>query len=353
MSKRPPPDPVAVLRGHRASVTDVCFHPVKNILFSGSTDGELRIWDTLQRRTISSSWVHSAAHGIISIAAAGENRVISQGRDGAIKLWDVGEAGLSRSPLTTINTNSYHFCKLSVLDKPHAEITPTEKVSKNHQETEVGSEIGGRNYVATAGEDLSVVEIWDVNTAEKLVKLPPSSVDRSTKSRGMCMAVRAFLPSEPEVYAHVVAGFEDGSMVLWDLRNPSLPVTSVKFHSEAILSLSIDSSCGGGVSGSADEKIVTFSLNPSMGSCLVKKEVILERPGIAGTSIRPDGKIFATAGWDHRVRIHDYRKGNALAILKYHHAICNAVTFSANSKLMASSSEDATIALWELYPPRN
>ncbi|XP_057802695.1 protein DECREASED SIZE EXCLUSION LIMIT 1 [Salvia miltiorrhiza] len=350
MSKRPPPDPVAVLRGHRASVTDVCLHPVKNILFSGSTDGELRIWDSLQRRTISSSWAHSAAHGIISIATVGENRVISQGRDGAIKLWDLGEAGsLSRSPLTAIHTNSYHFCKLSLLNKPRVEIMPTEVSGSENSPMKLEA----RSYVATAGEDLSVVEIWDVNNAEKLVKLPSSSVDRSTKSRGMCMAVGAFSPSESEVYANVVAGFEDGSMVLWDLRNPSLPVTSVKFHSETVLSLSIDNSCGGGVSGSADEKIVTFSLNPSMGSCLVKKETVLERPGIAGTSIRPDGKIFATAGWDHRVRVYDYRKGNALAILKYHHSICNAVTFSADSKLMASSSEDATIALWELYPPRN
>ncbi|KAJ7544263.1 hypothetical protein O6H91_09G071400 [Diphasiastrum complanatum] len=425
-SKGKAPDPLAVLRAHRSEVNAIAFHPLSGLLLSGGADGELKIWDAHTRRSLSSSRVHSPTAGVIGIATsvALENKIL-------------------RQPLLTIETNMYHFCKLSLSKFMKSALesesqscvnygsscgqtlsqSPTscsqlhdnssnslslaettlhnssmfsedlqhqaqkEMLSKTNQLAlahdsvlssqtslqEFSSSVGlpkavcveaanvgrGRPLLTIAGEEPSVVEVWDIESGKRVQQLrlqSPDAFDEQglrglERSAGMCMALQAYVQPYSEGFLNVVAGYEDGSVALWDIRNPGSPSFMKRLHCEPVLSICLDQRCQGGVSGGADDKTIFFELDHGKSSFAVKKEIVNAHPGIADISIRNDDKIVVTAGWDHRVRIHDYHRKRPLAILKYHSAAVTGVAFSDDCKMLASSSRDATIALWSIYPP--
>ncbi|KAL2649823.1 hypothetical protein R1flu_017951 [Riccia fluitans] len=349
----PAPDPVSVFRAHRSAVNCVAFHPISGYLLSGDAHGELKIWDLARQRQICSSRVHTYTSGVIGIGTARhlENKILSQSRDGAVKCWQLIDGGLSREPLLSFNTGSYHFCRLSV-----PEMKPEQGDDEEEGSNAKLSPAAGRTLVSSVGEDPAVVEIWDIDGGTKVEQLKlaksqnSSQPDTSASSAGMCMALHAF-QSELGVHIEVLSGYEDGTIALWDLRFPKLPRVKQRLHSEPVLSIKLDWTHEAGVSGSADNKLIMFSLDHNQNSFRVKKEIALLQPGIADVTIRNDRKIFATAGWDHHVRIFDYHKRRPLAVLKYHDATVTGVAFSEDRSLLVSSSDDSTIALWSIYPP--
>lgn len=59
------------------------------------------------------------------------------------------------------------------------------------------------------------------------------------------------------------------------------------------------------------------------------KTVNTKHSGQQALRIRSDGKIFATAGWDSKVRVYSTKTLSELAVLKWHDVGCYAIAFAA------------------------
>jgi WD40 repeat protein len=64
----------------------------------------------------------------------------------------------------------------------------------------------------------------------------------------------------------------------------------------------------------------------------------------------PDGKILATSSGDKTVRLWDVASRQPLATLTGHEKPVFRVVFSPDGKILASGSEDKTVRLWDVTP---
>jgi ASTRA-associated protein 1 len=75
------------------------------------------------------------------------------------------------------------------------------------------------------------------------------------------------------------------------------------------------------------------------------KLVNTKHSGQQSLRIRSDGKIFATAGWDSKIRVYSTKTISELAVLKWHEVGCYGVTFAdTNEGAEKDSLEDIATA---------
>lgn len=119
---RYPPDPDYCLRAHSAPVTCLRFvgAATRLALASGDTDGEFKLWDLVLQRPVI-EWAAST-EGLLEIHEhAGGRELLTQARDGRVKLWDMEriasgatpDASLSRS----LHTDAFHFTRCAVANR--------------------------------------------------------------------------------------------------------------------------------------------------------------------------------------------------------------------------------------------
>ena len=139
-------------------------------------------------------------------------------------------------------------------------------------------------------------------------------------------------------------------------------------------------------SGAADDQLCCWRVTAEAPHLRLQAKLPLKQKGVAEIAVRQDGRMFASAGWDGRVRIFRCAKPKPLAVLQvggcwdarplpgcacasprnaccgyrvlivstlsamqYHQKSASAVAWSPQDGTLASASRDGTIALWELY----
>ena len=101
----------------------------------------------------------------------------------------------------------------------------------------------------------------------------------------------------------------------------------------------------GGLCAAADNKLHCFSLDMSAQPLKLSATLEVKQQGIADMCIRQDQRLFATAGWDGKIRVFHYKKRKALAVL--HLKLCCVIEFCLDRimKVARSGFTDNAVAL--------
>lgn len=85
-----------------------------------------------------------------------------------------------------------------------------------------------------------------------------------------------------------------------------------------------------------------------------KRQVSLTNAGLSCIAIRDDEKIYATGGWDKRIRLFSGKCQKKLCVLQLHDDTLNSIVFANKDtrqsySIFAAASSDGQISLWNLY----
>ncbi|KAI7182867.1 hypothetical protein KC343_g6401 [Hortaea werneckii] len=263
--------------------------------------------------------------------------------------------------------NTLNFCSFAVCHAPPPTETP------NNQTSSTPPSI----HLAYPGVQDGQIIVTELSSEERIATIPePKDI-----KTGMVMAIRLAYAQERDLT--IIVGYESGHACVWR-RNPSSQywerIYTYQAHSQPILSLDLAISLGSFFTSSADAVIARHPLNAAGGK--ETKVIQTGHAGQQGLTIRPDLKIFATAGWDGKGRVYSTKTMKELAVLKWHKEGCYALAFAAtdleeshengrtsdtglvrremtvseqrtaaakSTHWLAVGSKDGKISLWDIY----
>ncbi|XP_011029072.1 PREDICTED: DDB1- and CUL4-associated factor 13 [Populus euphratica] len=302
---------IGAMDGHIDAVSCMAKNPnyLKGI-FSGSMDGDIRLWDIANRRTVCQFPGHQGAVRGLTASTDGST-LVSCGTDCTVRLWNVPVA-------TIMDSDNSSDCS----SEPRAVYMGENAFwAVDHQ--------WNGDLFATAGAQ---VDIWNHNRSQ-----PVNSFKWGTDS---VISVR-FNPGEPNL---LVTSASDRSIMLYDLRVSSparklimrTKTNSISWNPMEPMNFT-----------AANEDCNCYSYDARKleeAKCVHKDHV----SAVMDIDFSPTGREFVTGSYDRTVRIFQYNGGHSREI--YHtkrmqRVFC--VKFSCDASYVISGSDDTNLRLWK------
>ena len=343
-STLPPAQPAYILRGHSAQVHALHFCRGNLRLISGDADGWVVLWSIPIRRPVAVWKAHTAT--ILGLGSWQDDKIITfvstaleyegtrltttrHGRDNKLHIWQltkddetkfstilpIEDAASERTQpwlLHALAVNALNFCSFAMVVEPAVE--------------------SDNILVATPGVQDGYINITSIPSETRVATIPsPKAINT-----GMIMAIGLHYDNDNLL---VLAGYESGHAATWQ-KNSSNHWQTIyvqKSHSQPILSLNVSPEQRYFYTSSADAIIARHPLGDSS---VESKTMQTKHAGQQSLRNRSDGKIFATAGWDGRVRVYSAKSMKELAVLKWHKEGCYALAFADVFRNTRTKNED-------------
>lgn len=348
----PPLQPSFVLRGHSAQIHAVHFIHGNTRLLTGDADGWVVSWNLTFKRPVAVWQAHTNA--ILGIGSWGNNRIITHGRDSKLAVWQLGPEEedliektlpINKPPINApqpwllhmLTVNTLNFCSFAMcpdgLPLPYASHVAVK--AKNYSTPIL---IVVPNTIDSGG-----IDIYQLPSESRAAVI---HADRNLTT-GMVMALAIQAESTK---LQVAAGYESGHTMVFVQSDPGAQfqrLYSAQPHSQPVLSIAILPSRDCYVTSAADAIIAKHPLPAAPGIWKTElkpyKVVQTKHSGQQGLHVRSDGKIFATAGWDARVRLYSAKTMKEVAVLKRHSLGCYTTAFAEILDDNTIKSEDGHV----------
>ncbi|ALC42686.1 CG13192 [Drosophila busckii] len=320
-----PPDPVFSLRcPDMGAVNSLCFHESERLL-AGTLKGKVFLWDLQTNRCALNFEVGGDGSPVTNLHHTKEH-LVTQQKGGTITIFTISNSSYVKE--LSIPGNHLGYCRTAL---------HTNSNNTNEQ------------LLFYPCEDSAIGVLHVTDSAAPTQMLQPDEPQLPKLGSVSC-----FKPFECASQLFLLAGYESGHFLTWDLSSGL--IVDVKELAADPMTLDYDALSNRGIVGGASDKLTSFSYERPSMQLQRGTELSIKNAGVNCVRIRADQKVFASAGWDGRIRIFSWKSLRPLAVLTQHKqggvmdlAYSTQPVAMWRAPVMAAAGMDAQISLWDLY----